>query len=188
MSSHYQFLIDRHSVPSRALGEPGPDAAQLDALLRAAVAVPDHGRMEPFRFIRVAGADRARLGEQLAAITIARDPQALSAALDKDRGRFTRAPLVLIVVARIVPGHKVPEQEQLLSAGCAAFNLLHAAHALGFGAQWLTGWPAYDAAAKAAMGVAGDERVVGFIHIGTPHGEPELPKPRPQAKLSDLPP
>ena len=86
-------------------------------------------------------------------------------------GTQWRAPLVLVVLARIVPEHKVPEQEQLLSAGCAAFNLLHAAHALGFGAQWLTGWPAYDAQARTAMGVAPDERVVGFIHVGTPHGE-----------------
>lgn len=184
---HYDFLVERHSVPSRQLGEPGPDAAQLDALLRAAVAVPDHGRLEPWRFVRVAGDDRARLGELLAAITAARDPQASPAALDKDRGRFTRAPLVLIVVARILPGHKIPEQEQLLSAGCAAFNLLHAAHALGFGAQWITGWPAYDAQAHAAMGIAPDERVVGFIHVGTPQGERDAPKTRPQPKLSDLP-
>ena len=187
MSSHYQFLVDRHSLPSRQLGDPGPDASALDALLRAAVAVPDHGRLEPWRFIRVAGDDRARLGELLAAITAARDPQAPAAALDKDRGRFTRAPLVLIVVARIVAGHKIPEQEQLLSAGCAAFNLLHAANALGFGAQWITGWPAYDAQAKLAMGVAPDEVVVGFIHVGTPQGERDAPKPRPEPKLSDLP-
>jgi len=184
MSSNFQFLIDRHSVPSRQLGDPGPDAEQLDALLRAAVAVPDHGRLEPWRFIRVAGDDRARLGELLATITAGRDPQA---SLEKDRGRFTRAPLVLIVVARIVPGHKIPEQEQLLSAGCAAFNLLHAAHAIGFGAQWITGWPAYDREAASAMGLAGDERVVGFVHVGTPEGEGDAAKPRPEPKLTDLP-
>jgi nitroreductase len=187
MSSNYQFLLDRRSVPSRQLGDPGPDAAQLDALLRAAVAVPDHGRLEPWRFIRVAGEDRARLGERLAAIAVARDPHAPAAALEKDRGRFTRAPLVLIVAARIVPAHKVPEQEQLLSAGCAAFNLLHAAHALGFGAQWITGWPAYDRAAAAVMGLSDDEVVVGFIHVGTAHGDRDPPKPRPEPKLAELP-
>ena len=176
----WDFLNRRLSVPSRLLGDPGPDAATVDALITLAARVPDHGRLAPWRFIRVAGDARHALGERLAALTKARDAEAPAAALDKDRGRFNRAPLVIIVVARLTPGHKVPEQEQLLSAGLAAYNLLLGAEALGFGAQWLTGWPAYDAEVDAMLGLAANERVVAFIHIGTPTG-PGIERPRPGA-------
>ena len=176
----WDFLNRRLSVPSRLLGEPGPDDATVDALITLAARVPDHGRLAPWRFIRVAGDARHALGERLAALTKARDPDAPAATLDKDRGRFNRAPLVIIVVARLTPGHKVPEQEQLLSAGLAAYNLLLGAEALGFGAQWLTGWPAYDAEVDAMLGLAANERVVAFIHIGTPTG-PGIERPRPSA-------
>jgi nitroreductase len=176
----WDFLNRRLSVPSRLLGEPSPDDATVEALITLAARVPDHGRLAPWRFIRVADDARHVLGERLAALTKARDPEAPAAALDKDRGRFNRAPLVIIVVARLTPGHKVPEQEQLLSAGLAAYNLLLGAEALGFGAQWLTGWPAYDAEVDAMLGLAANERIVAFIHIGTPTG-PGVERPRPGA-------
>jgi nitroreductase len=178
--SPWEFLNRRLSVPSRLLGEPGPDDATVNALITLAARVPDHGRLAPWRFIRVAGEARHALGERLAALTRARDPEASAAALDKDRGRFSRAPLVIIVVARLTPGHKVPEQEQLLSAGLAAYNLLLGAEALGFGAQWLTGWPAYDAEVAEMLGLAANERIVAFVHIGTPTG-PGIERPRPSA-------
>lgn len=182
----WDFLNRRLSVPSRLLGEPGPDDAAVEALVRLAARVPDHGRLAPWRFIRVAGEAREALGERLAALTKARDPDAPEAALEKDRGRFSRAPLVLVVVARLVPGHKVPEQEQLLSAGLAAYNLLLGAEALGFGAQWLTGWPAYDAEVATLLGLGANERVVAFVHVGTPTGPGvERPRPEPSELLSD---
>ena len=178
----------RRSVPARQLGEPGPDDATVLRMLRSAVRVPDHGKRVPFRFVRIAGAARARLGEALAALAQRRDPDAPAAVLDKDRQRFSHAPLVIAVVAVLDPqDQQIPEQERLLSAGSVCFALLQAAQSLGFGACWLTGWPAHDAEARTLMGLGPHERVAGFIHIGTPTLEaPERNRPDPQALLSDL--
>ena len=161
-------LDQRRSVPSLQLTEPGPDAETLSRMLAAAVRVPDHGKLAPFRFLKIAGQARSALGEFAAARSLERDPQASEATLEKDRNRFTRAPLVMTVIAKLQPGHRIPEQEQLLTAGCVCFALLQAAQGAGFGAQWLTGWMAYDPAISAHLGLAADERIVGFIHIGTP--------------------
>ena len=181
-----EFLNDRRSVPSKLLGAPGPSDEQLRALLRTAVRAPDHGKLTPWRFVRIAGDVRSKLGERLVAIQRARgvdDP----AVLEKDRARFWHAPLVLAVVAKILPGHKIPEQEQLLSGGCVCFNLLLGAQALGFGAQWLTGWMAYDAEVGALFGLRAHERIIGFIHIGTPReAAPERQRPDADALLSEL--
>src|SRR4249919_2927741 len=138
-------LRHRRSTPSRLLGPPGPDAAQLRELLECTVRVPDHGKLAPWRFIAIAGEARTALGEFVAARGLERDPGAAPAVIEKDRARFSHAPLVLAVIARLLPGHKVPEQEQLLSGGALCFQLLLAADALGFGGQWLTGWPGTSA-------------------------------------------
>lgn len=178
----------RRSVPASLLSEPGPDDATLLRLLHSAVRVPDHGKRVPFRFLRIAGATRARLGEALADILQRRDPGASDAVLEKERRRFCRAPLVVTVIAALDPDDRqIPEQERLLSAGCTCFALLQAAQSLGFGASWLTGWPAYDPEARALLGVSEHERVAGFIHIGTPTAQaPERDRPDPRALLSDL--
>ena len=178
----------RRSVPARQLREPGPDDATLMRMLRSAVRVPDHGKRVPFRFLRIRGDARGKLGEALAARALELDPHASAAVLDKDRQRFSHAPLVLAVVAVLDPrDDKIPELERLLSAGSVCFALLQAAQALGFGASWLTGWPAYDPAVLRLLGVGADERVVGFVHVGTPAMEaPERDRPDPQALLSDL--
>ncbi len=166
--SALKLLNDRRSVPSRQLGEPGPTPADLRALLEAAVRVPDHGKLVPWRFILIRGDARQRLGDLLAQTTLANNPDAAPAVVEKDRNRFSFAPLIVTVVARINETQsKVPAQEQLLTAGCVAYNLLIGAQQLGYGAQWLTGWAAYDATIRDALGVKADERVVGFIHIGT---------------------
>jgi nitroreductase len=180
------LLHDRRSVPSRLLRDPGPDEATLWALLEAAVRVPDHGKLVPWRFLRIQGPARARLGELLATRQRERDPAAADAVVQKDRERFNHAPLVIAVIARLTRGHKVPEQEQLLSAGSVCFALLQAAQACGFGAQWLTGWAAYDAVITARLGLGPDEVVVGFIHIGTAsEPAPERLRPDPRELLSD---
>ncbi|PZO09679.1 MAG: nitroreductase [Lysobacteraceae bacterium] len=180
------FLRRRRSVPSRLLGEPGPTPQQVDALLAESVRVPDHGKLTPWRFLRIQGEARHALGELVAARGLERDPMSPAAAVEKDRRRFSHAPVVLTVVARLTPGHKVPEQEQLLSGGAVCFALLQGAQALGFGAQWLTGWPAYDAVVKARLGIGTDESVLGFIHIGTAGVEaPERLRPDARDLLTD---
>ena len=148
-----QALDARRSVPSMDLGEPGPDEATLLRMLQSAARVPDHGRLVPFRFVRIAGDARHALGSFLAARALQRDPAAPPPQVEKDRQRFSHAPVVVAVVARLQAGHKVPEQEQLLSAGCACFALLQAAQALGFGAQLLTAWMAYDAEVARVLGL-----------------------------------
>lgn len=180
-------LDRRRSVPSRLLGEPGPSDAQLARMLAAAVRVPDHGKLVPWRFLLIRNDNRAALGDLLVARALEIDPQASASVLEKDRQRFSFAPLVVTVIARLTPGHKVPEQEQLLSGGAVCFALLQAAQAMGFGAQWLTGWAAYDPVLNARLGVTGNERVLGFIHIGS-HREaaPERDRPEVQSLLSEL--
>lgn len=181
------LLDQRRSTPVRLLTAPGPDAAQLRRLLGAALRVPDHGRLAPFRIIALHGVAQARFAQELAAIHARVDPQAPAAALDKDRERYATAPLILVVVARIdATQTKVPPQEQLLSAGCVAHNLLLGAQALGFGAQWLTGWAAYDATVAALLGLAAHERVIGFVHVGTAReAVPERARPALADAVSD---
>jgi nitroreductase len=179
-------LDARRSVPSKQLTAPGPDDATLMRMLRSAVRVPDHGKRVPFRFLRIHGEARDALGEALVARALERDPQAGAAVLDKDRHRFTHAPVIVAVIARLGPDDKIPESERFSCASCVCFALLQAAQAGGFGAQWLTGWPAYDSVILHLLGVGDDERITGFIHIGTPKLEaPERDRPDPAALLSD---
>ncbi|HET9047917.1 MAG TPA: nitroreductase [Chiayiivirga sp.] len=181
----FDQLIQRHSTPSRLLGEPGPDSEQLDRLLALAVRVPDHGALAPWRILAITDDARLRLGEFVQQRGLERNPMQSEAAQTKDRERFTRAPMVLTVIASPVDRPGVPEIEQILSAGAVCFNLVQGAHALGLGAQWLTGWPVYDASIKAHLGLNPREHIVGFIHIGTPtHAAPERARPDPAAHFS----
>lgn len=180
------FLHRRRSTPSRLLADPGPDDATLASILATAVRVPDHGRLTPWRFLRIAGEARHRLGAALADIHAAEHPEATAAALDKERGRFSHAPLVIAVIGTIAHGHRIPEVEQRLSGGAVCFQLLLAAQAHGFGAQWLTGWAAYHPAIHARLGLAPDEEILGFVHIGTASSEaPERERPDAAALLTD---
>ncbi|TWI02682.1 nitroreductase [Luteimonas cucumeris] len=179
-------LDARRSVPSKQLAGPGPDHDTLLRMLQAASRVPDHGKRVPFRFLRIAGQERHALGEILVRRTRERDPQAGDAVIEKDRGRFAHAPVIVAVIARLGADEKIPEQERLLTAGCVCFALLQAAQAFGYGAQWLTGWAAYDPVIRHALGVADDEKIAGFIHIGTAKLEaPERDRPDPRELLSD---
>jgi nitroreductase len=184
MPSPLDLLMQRHSVPSRQLGAPGPEGAELHALLEAAVRVPDHGKLVPFRLVELSGEAKRAFGERVAAIA-ARNPALSEAKREKERTRYAFAPLVLVVVARLAGDSKVPPIEQQIAAGCVAYNLLLGAHALGYGAQWLTGWAAYDAEVAALLRLAANEQVVGFVHVGTPQIEvPDRDRPAMQEVFS----
>lgn len=142
-------------------------------MLRTAVHVPDHGRLRPWRFVLIEGAARDRLGALLLKRVMETLPDASAPRLDKERTRFSFAPCIVAVAIRTSKNHKVPEVEQLLSGGAVCMNLLHAAHQYGYGAQWLTGFAAYDRPVLEAIGVAADEQLLGYIHIGTRTCQPD---------------
>ena len=168
-----EAVITRCSVAPAFLAEPAPDATALERILAAGASAPDHGRLRPWRFIVIRGDARARLGEVFAAALRRRDPAAADAALEQERTRPLRAPLVIAVAARLDRQHaKIPEIEQILSAGAAVQNMLLAAHAQGYGGKWLTGANAYDEHVKAALGLAPDDRLVAFLYLGSIDGRP----------------
>ena len=180
------MLDSRRSVPFLQLQAPGPDDATLRRLLRSAVRVPDHGKRVPFRFVTLRGDARREFGERLASRHREVDPDAAEAVIDKDRDRYLHAPLIVFAIARLGLDPKIPEQERLLSAGCTCFALLQGAQALGFRGCWLTGWAAYDREVARMLGLEADERVIGFIHLGTAKIEvPERDRPDPDALLSE---
>ena len=161
-----RLLAHRRSTKVIHFTAPGPASAEIDALIALAARVPDHGKLGPWRFVVVEGEGRARAGEKLAGVC-ADEPSAAIA-----RNAFLRAPVCVMVISTAAPHPKIPEWEQQLSAGAVCFALLIAAHAAGYGGCWLTGWPAYDARARAALGLAEPERIAGFIHLGTPTEAP----------------
>lgn len=171
-------LLSRRSVGMAFLNEPGPDASELEQMLTIATRVPDHGKITPWRLVVIEGDARAAAGERLAEIYARQHPEADDASIDVERQRFLPAPLTVMVISAPKPHPKVPPFEQLLSAGNVAFNLVHAAHALGFAASWVTRWYAFDAEAGAMLGVQPGESIVGFVHIGTPTATME-DRPRP---------
>lgn len=160
--------LQRYSTPARALSEPAPDDEQLRQILSVALTAPDHGRLRPYRFITIRGDARYRLSEIFGKATLRRDPDVEPAYLQKQRDKPLRSPMIVVVVASLIDSPKIPEIEQILSAGAAAHNILLASNALGFGSIWLTGANAYDPYVCEALGLAENERIVGFINLGTP--------------------
>lgn len=173
-----ELLKTRRSIMSQFLDPPGPDATQLSEILTIAARVPDHGKLAPWRFIVFQGNARQAAGEALAAHVAATDPDADEQRLEAERTRLARAPVVVGVVSTAAPHPKIPEFEQLMSAGNAAMLTVLAAHAMGFAAQWLTEWIAFDEEAGRILGLRPGERFVGFIHIGTP-SVPAVDRDRP---------
>lgn len=178
------LLSTRRSVKPDRLVEPGPSAAEIDTMLTIASRVPDHKKLAPWRFILIEGDARARLGEIVAQVCAAEEKEAPSEhRLALERGRLERAPLVIAVVSRVVPNRSAPEWEQILSAGAACFSLCLAANAMGYGTSWITEWIAYNARVRAVLGLADNERIAGFIYIGTPA---ERPEERERPMLSEI--
>ncbi len=160
-----------------ALTEPGPSDAQIGALLHAGACAPDHGRLRPWRFLVVRGQARDELGELMAAATRARQPDASEDMLERERRKPLRAPVIVIVAVVLTLQSKIPEIEQMLSAGAAAQNILLAAHGFGFGAIWRTGAPAYDPEVAKGLGLPESARIVGFLYIGSAVSSPVSRRP-----------
>lgn len=171
----YDALISR--VSPIDLGDPAPDEATLRKLIAAGIRAPDHGRLRPWRFISICGDAREHFGDILAKALARRDADATEDALQRERKKALRAPLILVVAAQIVLPSKIPPIEQVLSAGAAAQNIILASPALGFGAVWKTGDAAYDHAVKQALGLQAADAIVGFLYIGTPKTMPKAPMP-----------
>ena len=183
MPDALQLLKTRRSVKPMELTGPAPDSADIDTLLTVASRVPDHGKLAPWRFIVIAGDARLAAGEAIAAVFSADRPDATAEQLAFERNRLARAPLVIAVVSRAAPHAKIPEWEQLMSAGAATMSLVQAAHAMDFAASWLTEWYAYDRRVLDALGLAANERIAGFVHIGRPARPPE---DRERPNLADI--
>ena len=163
------YLKTRRTVPAAQLREPGPDAQTLRSMLEIAARVPDHGKLAPWRFVLYDGESRGRLIEGLQRIASKSADEKDARVRAEKAGALGDAPLIVGVVSAPLPDHpKIPLWEQQLSAGAVCLNFLHAAWAHGFAAQWLTGWFAYDEAARRWLGLQENERFAGFIHIGTP--------------------
>lgn len=171
-----EFLARRRSASAMSLAEPGPSEPELADLLRLAARAPDHGKLAPWRFIVLAGEAKAAFAAGLERIAAGRaDVIKLQAKL----GKLKAPPMGVAVVSSPRPG-EIPEWEQLLSAGSVCTNLLHAASAMGYGANWITDWYAYDEEAKALLGLSADEKVAGYVFIGTPSEAPQE-RVRPEA-------
>ncbi len=162
-----ELLLTRSSGVK--LTDPAPSDADFELMLKAAVRAPDHGRLRPWRFLSIRGAGREALGELFVEASRLSSPNATPEALGREREKAMRAPLVVIAIAKLstLPNVKVPEIEQMLSAGAAAQNILLAAHALGFAAVWKTGAAAYDSYFKTQLGLAANEHIVGILYVGT---------------------
>lgn len=172
------YLSTRRSIPAFQLGEPGPSRAEIEEMLKLASRVPDHGKLAPWRFIVYRGEERRRLSQQMAKIALADRPDLSEEMVKVENTRLTRAPVVVAVISRAAPHVKIPEWEQVMSAGAVCLNLLMAANAHGYGANWMTEWYAFDARTLPLLGIGPEEKVAGFIHIGTPTVPPgERPRP-----------
>ena len=178
MNETIDLLKTRRSVAPHKLGGPEPTPEEIETLLTIAARVPDHGRLFPWRFIVIAGEARRRIGEAIGRAFQADNPSASAETLEFERNRLARAPLVIAVVSRAAPHVKIPDWEQVMSAGAACMSLVVAANAMGYATSWITEWYAFDRRVLEALGLAPGERIAGFVHIGRPV-KPTEDRPRP---------
>ncbi|MDS1135059.1 nitroreductase family protein [Nitratireductor indicus] len=183
-SSVLEFMLARKSAPIQDMKEPAPSDDEIATFLKVATRVPDHGRLAPWRFILFRGDKRHEIGEALARLAVEREGSLPEARLDKERTRFSRAPLVIGVVSVPKESPTIPQWEMLLSGGMAAMNLMIAANAMGYGTNLITNWYSDDPEGRRILGLKPEERVIGFIHVGTVDMEaPERPRPDPASLL-----
>jgi nitroreductase len=173
------FLLKRRSVVVRDMGEPGPNDAEIEKIMRAGMRVPDHGRLTPWRFIVIRGEARDKMGKILGTAFRAANPDCIDEQVEVEEERFGRAPVVIAIVSHTDPEHKIPEWEQILSSGAACQTMLISALSMGFAAQWITEWYAYNDDVKAALGVQSPDRIAGFLYLGT-MGDAPTDRARPE--------
>jgi nitroreductase len=161
------LLLRRRSTSAKAMGEPGPNAEQLNQILQASARVPDHGKLFPWRFLVVQGEAREKLGGILEDALVERKSDVSESLRRFERNRFLRAPVIVVVISSLKTEKPIPEWEQRLSAGAVCQNMLIASAAAGFGANWLTEWCAYDDIVTAKLDLAEGEKIAGFVYIGT---------------------
>jgi len=154
-------------VSAAKLEAPGPSEEDLERILNSAIRAPDHGRLNPWRFIIIEGAAREILGNAMADLRKRKSPAATDEQLESERAKARRAPTIIVAAANINRQHKVPAVEQTHAVAASVQNMLLAAHALGYGAMWKTGDAAYDPIVKASLGLSADDRIIAFVHIGT---------------------
>lgn len=177
-TSAMSLLLSRRSAKARDLAEPGPSLGELHQILTAATRVPDHGKIAPWRFVVIGKENREDFAEGLVDALRAENPGASQIDIDAAYQFARQAPVIIAVLSRTHPNHKIPVWEQELSAGAACQNLLMAAHALGYQANWLTGWATYSPAVLDLLGSEAGDRCAGFIFIGT-STRPAEERPRP---------
>ena len=168
-----ETLLSRQSF--WPLIEPGPNDAELDLIFDAALRAPDHGGLRPWRFAFIRGEAREELAEVLVDIAAARAPEEPRSAHEYRRQKAFAAPVIIVLAAAISADTRIPESEQLLSAGAAAMNVLNAIHALGYGGFWATGADAYDPGLQAALDFEPTERILGFLFVGSPKSRGHSP-------------
>lgn len=179
-------MLSRKSPPIPELKGPAPNDEEIETMIRVAAHVPDHGRLAPWRFIVYRGDARQRVGELLAELAEQREGPLTEVRRNQELARFSRAPLVIGVVFTPKAHPKIPEWEMLLSAGAAAMSLVLAATGLGYGANWITNWYSDTEEGRRVLGLAPDERVVGFVHIGTFDGVvADRPRPEVSSVMSE---
>lgn len=157
-------------------------ATALDKILHAGLRAPDHALLRPWKILIVKGDERRRLGALFAQASVSKDPSQTQEQIERLKNKALRAPVIVVVAAKIKEHVKVPEVEQLLSAGAVAQNICIAAHAMGYGAIWRTGDMAYDDLVADGLGLKGNEKIVGFIYIGEVEGRQ---KKIPEINLED---
>jgi nitroreductase len=181
LSTVLEFLKTRKSGSAKTMSGPGPSQAQIDQVLEIAVRVPDHGKLTPWRFVLFEGEARRAAGEKFATRWHELHPDHGEESLAFQRGLLARAPLVIAVISKTAPHAKIPAWEQTLSSAAVCYNIVLAATAMGFAAQWQTDWIAYDDAARAIIGCEAGEVVAGLIYLGTATA-PLEDRPRPDTK------
>ncbi|WP_262691880.1 nitroreductase family protein [Kordiimonas aestuarii] len=173
----YELLINRRSVKARDMVGPGPDKADMEKILAAALRVPDHGKLFPWRYLVLEGAAREKLGD-LIAHALVKENESSPKVAEKMKGYATQGPVLVVAISSTNPNSSIPVWEQELSSGAACQNMIIAATALGYASCWLTGWASYSPAVKGGLGLSENENIAGFIFFGTQADEPsERPRP-----------